>query len=205
MIRAEDPPIVQVGRHADFAEDARDRAFQGLVDRRALDAAYRYATLLLGDPADAEDATHDAALTAWRRFGELRDPAKFDAWFGRILVNACRDRLRARRRTPVLLDEAGWSDASEGTRRWTARGSEWEPVDHAEVFARRQALAQALRSLSVEHREVIVLRFYVDLTVDQIAERTGVASGTVKSRLHHALRKLREAVGAEDEEVRDER
>ncbi len=64
-------------------EDARARAFAGIVDRRALDAAYRYATLILGDRADAEDATHDAALTAWRRFAELRDPARFDAWFGR--------------------------------------------------------------------------------------------------------------------------
>ena len=94
-------------RRRSDAEDARARAFADLVDRRAIDAAYRYATLILGDRNEAEDATHDAALTAWRRFADLRDPARFDAWFGRILANTCRDRLRARRRTLHLIDPAG--------------------------------------------------------------------------------------------------
>jgi RNA polymerase sigma-70 factor (ECF subfamily) len=162
----------------------RGRAFARLVDRRALDRAYRSATLLLGDPQDAEDAVHDAALTAWRRFGDLRDPARFEAWFGRILVNACRDRLRARRRAPVFLDMAP------------------EPVatgDREAVVDRRLALASALRHLSAEHREVLVLRFFEDLTVEDIAERTGARLGTVKSRLHYALRELRAIYGAEDD------
>ncbi len=164
-------------------EGARERAFFGLLDRGALDAAYRYATLILGDPTEAEDATHEAALAAWRRFADLRDPDRFDAWFGRILVNACRDRLRARRRTlhEILGDEAVGSTA-----------------DSTDAIASRQALGQALRSLSVDHREVIVLRFYADLTVDQIADRTGVGSGTVKSRLHYALRHLRDALATEE-------
>jgi RNA polymerase sigma-70 factor (ECF subfamily) len=171
-------------------EDARERAFFGLLDRRALDAAYRYATLILGDRLDAEDATHDAALAAWRRFSELRDPGRFDAWFGRILVNTCRDRLRARRRNVhEVLDEE-------------TAGVLGDP---AGAIARRQAIARALQSLSADHREVIVLRFYADLTVDQIAQRTSVGAGTVKSRLHYALRHLRDALGSEDEEMRHER
>lgn len=94
----------------------RARTFARLVDRRALDRAYRYATLLLGDPTDAEDAVHDAALVAWRRFRDLRDPARFEAWFGRILVNACRDRLRARRHLPVVLEVAPEPVAPGGSR-----------------------------------------------------------------------------------------
>src|ERR1035437_6124179 len=86
-------------------ETDRSTAFAHFVDGAALDRAYRYATLILGDPADGEDATHDAALRAWHRFGELRDPTRFDAWFGRILVNACRDRLRGRRHTTLSLDD----------------------------------------------------------------------------------------------------
>jgi RNA polymerase sigma-70 factor (ECF subfamily) len=191
MIGTDGRPAVEVlmrNRPAD--EDARARAFAGLVDRRALDAAYRYATLILGDRAEAEDATHDAALTAWRRFSELRDPSRFDAWFGRILVNACRDRLRVRRRmVHEILD-----DATAGSR-----------IDAADAIAGQQALGQAIRNLSADHREVVVLRFYADLTVDQIADRTGVGSGTVKSRLHYALRHLRDALRSGDEEVRDER
>ena len=177
-------------RHRLAEEDARARAFAGMVDRRALDAAYRYATLILGDPTEAEDATHDAALVAWRRFAELRDPDRFDAWFGRILVNACRDRLRVRRRTVHEILDADTA------------GSAIDPTDS---LARRHALVQAIRALSADHREVIVLRYYADLTVDQIAGRTGVGSGTVKSRLHYALRQLRRALGSVNEEMRDER
>jgi RNA polymerase sigma factor, sigma-70 family len=162
---------------------ARARTFAELLDRRVIDGAYRYATLMMGNRADAEDATHDAALTAWRHLGELRDPAKFEAWFGRIVVNACRDRLRSRRRMPLHV----------------ALDPELSSPDPNSGFARRDALAGAIRSLSADHREVVVLRFFADLTVEQIAARTGVGAGTVKSRLHYALRDLRAAVDAEDQ------
>jgi RNA polymerase sigma-70 factor (ECF subfamily) len=183
--RVEGRPVPEVLKRSRLAnEEARERAFAGLVDRRALDAAYRYATLILLDRAEAEDATHDAALTAWCRFAELRDPERFDAWFGRILVNACRDRLRRRRRTVhEILDE---------------RTPEREAGDPTEPIAGRHALATALRTLSADHREMVALRFYADLTVEQIAERTGVRAGTVKSRLHYALGHLRDALGSGD-------
>ncbi len=168
--------------------DLRARTFEALLDRQALDRAYRTARLILLDPTDAEDATHDAALAAWRRFGELRDAARFEAWFGRILVNACRDRLRARRRLPIAIDAVPVSllDHASG-------------ADAAERIAGVDLLRDAIRSLSPEHREVVALRFYADLTVDQIAERTGNRAGTVKSRLHYALRLLRASVEAADE------
>jgi RNA polymerase sigma-70 factor (ECF subfamily) len=99
------------------------------------------------------------------------------------VVNACRDRLRARRRMPVLLElelDASGPDVNEG-------------------LAGRDVMARAIRSLSPDHREVVVLRFYADLTIDQIAARTGQGAGTVKSRLHYALRHLRAAVDADGE------
>jgi len=203
MIGSEGRPVVQLrGRVAD--RDARAEAFTGLADRRALDAAYRYATLMLGDRAEAEDATHDAALAAWRHFADLRDPLRFDAWFGRILVNACRDRLRRRQREVRKIrvrdddHEDEWPEEAASTAR--AGGIR---KDDADTIVRRLALADALGTLGAAHREVIVLRFYADLTVDQIAERTGVGPGTVKSRLHYALRHLRVAIGEPDEEVHD--
>lgn len=167
------------------ADDLRARTFETLVDRRALDGAYRIARLILGDPVDAEDATHDAALAAWRRFAELREPARFEAWFGRILVNACRDRLRARRRLPISIETLGVGPLRDA-------GS----ADPADAVVRRDFLRKAIRSLSPDHREVVVLRYYADLTVEQIAERTGARAGTVKSRLHYALRRLRADVDA---------
>src|SRR5450759_5362663 len=174
-----------VTRTNELKDVAREEAFARLVDRRALDDAYRFATLMLGDRGDAEDATHDAALTAWRRFGDLRERDRFAAWFGRILHNVCRDRLRSRRITPLSLDLELPTPAS------TAR---FASPDQAEAIVRRDALASALRTLTPEHREVVVLRFYFDLTVEQIAARTGSGSGTVKSRLHYALRYLRSAL-----------
>ena len=69
----------------------------GLVTARVADA-YRLARAILLDDAEAEDAVQEASLAAWRRRDSLRDPARFDAWFDRILVNQCRDQLRRRKR-----------------------------------------------------------------------------------------------------------
>ena len=79
------------------ANAERAAAFSDLAERHLADS-YRLASLILGDRDEAQDATHDAFVAAWKSWGSLRDPARFEAWFGRILVNVCRDRLRHRRR-----------------------------------------------------------------------------------------------------------
>jgi RNA polymerase sigma-70 factor (ECF subfamily) len=174
-----------VGPADNLKDAARAEAFAGLVDRHALDQAYRFATLMLGNRTDAEDATHDAAIAAWRRFGDLRDSDRFDAWFGRILHNVCLDRLRSRKRNPLSLDMEPPNPVTS---------ARFAAPDQTDAIVRRDALSGALRTLTPEHREVVVLRYYFDLTVDQIAARTGSSPGTVKSRLHYALRYLRSAV-----------
>ncbi len=152
-------------------------AFAALADRH-LDTAYRLACVILGDPTEAEDAAHDAAVLAWRRFGTLRDPERFEAWFCRIVTNVCRDRMRQHRRRPVFELPAG-DDAP--------------PVlaDATGSLLDRDALDRAFARLDPDQRIVVVLRFYRDLSVDAIAERLGIPAGTVKSRLHNALRRLR--------------
>jgi RNA polymerase sigma-70 factor (ECF subfamily) len=148
-----------------------------------LDPSYRLASLILRDPDEAEDATHDAFVQAFRRRGSLRDLDHFEAWFGRIVVNICRDRLRRRRRRAEV-------DLSLDIRD--------DRADVAEPITQRMALESAFVRLSPDHRIAIVLRYYLDLTVDQVAERLGVPSGTVKSRLHHAVTELRAVL---DEQV----
>ena len=151
-----------------------------------LDAAYHLATFILaGDRAEAEDAVHDAALRAWQHIGEVRDPARLEAWFTRIVVNSCRDRIGARGRRPLTL-----ADPDPGA-----------APDHAEAFARTDALEQAMRVLSPDQRIVIALRFVEDRSIEEIAVRTGLRPGTVKSRLHYALRALRAALEADAREV----
>ncbi len=153
--------------------------FSRLADRH-LDSAYRLAGVILGDPTEAEDAAHDAAVLAWRHFGTLRDPDRFEPWFCRIVVNVCRDRLRRRRRHPVA-DLPGYDDES---------GSPRAPDEVGRLLA-RDAIDRAFPRLDPDQQLVVALRFYRDLTVDEMARRLGIPAGTVKSRLHHALRRLR--------------
>lgn len=164
--------------------DDRATAFSTLLDR-GLDGHYRLAAVILGDPYEAEDAVHDAALVAWRSFAGLRERDRFEAWFGRILINGCRDRLRVRKRRPTIVAiEASWAldrDLSSDI----ASGPD---------LADRDELARAFARLEPDHAVVVALRYYVDLTVADIAARLGIPEGTVKSRLHHALRRLRSAV-----------
>jgi RNA polymerase sigma-70 factor, ECF subfamily len=164
--------------------DARAAAFRARMGT-SLDEAYRRAAVLLGNRFEAEDAVHDAAEHAWRAWGSLRDERQFDAWFGRILINVCRDRLRRRRRVAVIEVHDGPVDAVD-----RSAGPQLDRV------ADRARLADMLAALSADERVAIVLRYEGDLTVPEIARLTGSRQGTVKSRLHHALRKLRIALEA---------
>lgn len=168
------------------AADARAAAFRGLIEAE-LDRAYRLATVILGDRYDAEDAVHDAAEAAWRRWSDLRDEQRFQAWFGKIVVNACRDRLRRRRRRRLV----------EIPRFVLDKEHPMAP-DAADALALRDVLRRAFDALSPEERIVVVLRYEADLTVPRVAELAGIPEGTAKSRLHHALRKLRAVIGEEE-------
>jgi RNA polymerase sigma-70 factor (ECF subfamily) len=159
----------------------RAQAFLRLADQH-LDAAYRLARAILRDATDAQDATHDAFEQAWRKWSTLRDPSRFEPWFDRILVNTCRDRLRSARRQAVdisveVADLAGVAFA------------------HAHD---RDVLANAIATLPPDHRIVVVLRYYLDLPVEAIAGRLDIPAGTVSSRLHYALKRLRAAIEAPD-------
>jgi RNA polymerase sigma-70 factor (ECF subfamily) len=157
-------------------EDAAGQAWFRSLGDRELDRAYRLAGFLLGDAGEAEDATQDALARAWDQRSRLRDEASIQAWFDRILVNLCRDRMRRRRIV-----------------RWTPiSGTETSPVDDpfAAILA-RDSFLRAVAELDVDRRIVVVLRFAADMSIDAIAERLDVPAGTVKSRLHYALRELR--------------
>ncbi len=165
---------------------ARREAFERLTDQRLL-RAYRLATLILRRDGDAQDAVHDAAVIAWTRFDELRDHDKFDAWFDRIVVNECRQRLRRGVRA-LVIDGAAAPEAAELA----------ATADGASARAERDALRRALDQLTPEHRAVVVLRHLEGHSIAEIAARTGEREGTVKSRLHYALRELRAAYDAVD-------
>jgi RNA polymerase sigma-70 factor (ECF subfamily) len=156
----------------------RGRAFLRLADDH-LDAAYRLARAILRDPAEAQDATHDAFLQAWRKWSTLRDPSRFESWFDRILVNSCRNRLRSASR---------WRATDISTEVALATGDPFGQTHDRDV------IGAALATLSVDHRIVVALRYYRDLPVDEIASRLDIPPGTVQSRLHYALERLHRAI-----------
>jgi RNA polymerase sigma-70 factor (ECF subfamily) len=141
------------------------------------------ARAILRDPTEAQDATHDAYLQAWRKWSTLRDPKRFEAWFDRILVNTCRNRLQRASRWPT-------TDISEEV-----------AASSGDAFAAsldRNLMGLALSALSPDHAIVVALRYYRDLTVDEIGQRLGIPAGTVQSRLHYALKRLHAAIDAAD-------
>ncbi|MFN8622791.1 MAG: sigma-70 family RNA polymerase sigma factor [Chloroflexota bacterium] len=162
----------------------REDAFGAFVEAH-LAEQYRLATVILGDATEAQDATHDAFEQAWRHWPDLRDPTRLEAWFGRILVNTCRDHLRRRKRHPVTELTDATAAALPG-------------ADELRRPADRDEIGRAFAVLNPDQRLVVVLRFYADLTVDQIAERVDAPAGTVKSRLHHALAALNTALAGTD-------
>jgi RNA polymerase sigma factor (sigma-70 family) len=142
-----------------------------------LDRAYRLGGLILGNRQEAEDATQEALLRAWQSTGSLRDPGGFQAWFDRILVNVCKDRLRRRGRVRVIpLDPI------------LAVPEDRDPFRE---ISDTDDVARAIASLDDDLRIVIVLHYWADLTLEGVAERVGWPLGTVKSRLHRGLKLMR--------------
>ena len=148
------------------------------LTRTELDRAYRIAGLILGNAADAEDATQDALLRAWRSVGRLRDAARFEPWFDQILINACRDRLR-RRRVVRFIELDPERPAGDG-------------IDPFHDVLTHDAAVRAIGLLDADLRIVIVLQYWADLRLEDVAQRLGWPLGTVKSRLHRALESMRE-------------
>ena len=155
-----------------------------------LDQSYRLARAILLDDREAEDAVQDACLVAWQRGESVRDPERFGAWFGRVLVNGCRDRLRRRRRGQVRAHalQAEWRVDATGS-----PSSDPQLRDDLDPN-----LDAAFDRLDADHRIVVLLRFWQDLTLEEIADRLDLPLGTVKSRLHYALRRLRTDLEASD-------
>ncbi len=146
------------------------------------DRLFAIARLILRDVHAAEDAVQEALVHAWRDLPRLRDPERFDAWLHRLLVNACADQGRHRRR---------WSAEIQIVRA--------EPVTDDEVSSMvdRDQLERGFRRLKPEQRAVVVLHFYLGLTGPEIAETLGIPEGTAKSRLHYATETLRAALEAD--------
>lgn len=152
-------------------------AFHQLVDRHA-DRLYRLAVSLVGNASDAEDVLQECLAGAYHGLKSFEARASVKTWLTRILVTQAAKWRRDRGRRPTSPLEADESGAKvEGG----AAG-----VEH------RLDLQQALQQLSPEHRQVLVLREFEQMSYEEMAAVLGVPRGTIESRLHRARAELRE-------------
>jgi RNA polymerase sigma-70 factor (ECF subfamily) len=154
------------------------------------DRLHAVAHRILRDIDLAEDATQQALLNVWQDLPQLRDPARFDAWSYRLLVRACYAEARRTRRS--------------GSNLRLLPADEPMGADGTSTVIDRDQLERGFRRLSIDHRAVVVLRHYLDLPLSEVAEALGVPEGTVRSRLHYAMRGLRAALDADARPTRRE-
>ena len=136
---------------------------------------YRLAYSYLRDEQRAMDVVSEAIVTAYEKVAGLKNPDGLNTWFRRILVHKCVDELRHKKRI-IPMEDAAFADLPDETP---------EPDFLGEV------LYQAVGKLPEKNRTVIMMKYFEDLTFEQIAEITGQNVNTVKSRLYQGLEKLR--------------
>lgn len=172
--------------------DAASERFGDLVgvwQRRAVRLAYHY----LGNGADADDAVQDAFVKLYGHMTSYQADLPFDAWFTRILVNACLDRAKARTRARRWLVPAG--DDSQGSVVDSAVAHGPSPERQLLAAAKWQELAAAVQDLPARQRDVFVLTHLDEQAPQDIAVALGMSPATVRVHLFRALRKLRAALG----------
>lgn len=164
------------GREAeDTGQEVRESLTSYIRENQAY--FYRLAYHYVGDRDLAMDLVQDAIVKALQHWESLREPEAVRSWFYRILVRECLSFLRQNRRVIYLPEPPDpGQDSHEG------------------ALEDREALRQALEKLSPKVRTVVLLRFYEEMQLSEIAEITGANLSTVKSRLYKGLKKLRECL-----------
>lgn len=171
----------------DLVERARsgDHDAFSVLARASIARMYSIATLILRDRDRAQDAVQDALVAAWRDVRAIRDPRAWDAWLYRLTVRACYLAAhRERRRTVVELHVVPDPEPTV-------------PNDLVTSLAERDRMERELLLLPLDQRAVMVLHFYLDLPLSEVAGILGIPVGTAKSRFHRGLEALRASMGTD--------
>ena len=176
-----------LNRAVRLCQDGVSDEFKTIVDTfdRRL---YGTALLITGDPGYAEDATQETFVRAWTRIKSLSDPSKLQAWLMRILFNYLKDQNR-KKFVPQVGMEAALSveDQSGGADRQTL-----DRETATEIFSVMSAIPE-------DQRTVLTLRYYEEISLDEIVEVTGWRLGTVKSRIFRGLRNAKKKLQEPDQ------
>ncbi|SCX96705.1 RNA polymerase sigma factor [Butyrivibrio sp. INlla14] len=166
------------------------KAFEEFYDKYYL-CLYRSAYFLVGNKMDAEDILQDTFITAWNHIGELRSVNSLKTWLYRIMI---RKAYRSGERKSKEVPDEYVQDKTDTT--MLERGVS---SDFTQDISQKNELQQALQMLDIKHREVIVLFYYEEMSISEIAKTLGCFEGTVKSRLSTARRKLRIILQSNDD------
>lgn len=161
------------------ARGGDDTAFARLVEQYAK-PVHNLCYRMLGDPADAEDAAQETFLKAYQRLKSYDPHRSFPTWLLSIGAHHCIDQLRRRRFQLISLDAVHRRSA----------GRDSLPERLAERTQARQSLQAELARLGAYERAAIVMRYWYDLSYEEIGQALGLSVSAVKSRLHRARRGL---------------
>lgn len=165
------------------AQTGDDQAFSELY-RSTVRAQYITACSILKDYALAEDAVQSAYLRAYRKLPKLSEPGSFIAWMSKITYNCCITLVSREGKMLTNPEEDSLLHIPD-------EGPDTNPLKHVIERERRSAVMDKLMLLSLEHRTVLLLRYYQNLKMKEIAQITGCSEGTVKSRIHYGLKQLK--------------
>lgn len=179
-------PHADEARWIDAAVRGDHEAFGRLVDAYKT-PVYNLSYRMLHNAAEAEDAAQEIFLRAYTKLATYDRGRKFSTWLLSIASNYCIDVLRRRRMTQVDLDEVAFAVPSD------APGPERSALNKEQ----REAIARAISKLPDTYRLVTVLRYYHDLSYEEIERATGLTEATVKTRLFRARRQLEDLLEAE--------
>ncbi len=187
------------GEESRFVERLKahdERAFIELVEAYE-QRVFRLVHRMLGRRDEAEDMAQEVFVQVFKAIGQFRGDSKLSTWIYRIAVNLCKNRVKylARRHSDAqdelepIADRSGLQDAKGVTYGAVAR-----PDQMVEGYQVETIVHIAISGLDTDFREVLVLRDVEDLSYEEIGEITGLAEGTVKSRIHRARAMLKAAV-----------
>lgn len=171
------------------AQAGEEQAFTNLIERYER-AVYNLCYRMLGNPNEAEDAAQEAFLRAYRAIKRFDADRKFSTWVMSIASNYCIDQLRKRRLFTLSLDEMPFLDVSE---------KDPGPEGHLINVEFESEVRGTLSSLGEMDRAAVILRYWYELSYDEIADMLDLSNSAVKSRLHRARRVLAEAWEARSE------
>lgn len=188
MIPRETQPGVDEARLIEEIRAGKTEGFEYFVrqyQRKITRVAYR----LLRDLGEADCAAQESFLRAWQNLNEFREGSTFETWLTRICINWCKDRLK-RRRLVLYFHQADGGGEEPGPRD-TAPHPDPSPERRASSREIRERLREAIETLSPRQKTVFTLKHFEELSIPEIAELTGLDSGTVKSHLFRAAGKIR--------------